>query len=56
MADDASERGVAFPQAPTQEEWEAMGPEEQARVVESLPGEVRWDEMAMPEGDRHLGG
>ncbi len=56
MADDPSERGVAFPQAPTQEEWEAMGPEEQARVVESLPGEVTWDEMAMPEGDRHLWG
>jgi Uma2 family endonuclease len=33
-----------------------MGPEEQARVVESLPGEVTWDEMAMPEGDRHLWG
>jgi Uma2 family endonuclease len=56
MADDARERGATFPQAPTQEEWEAMGPEEQARVVESLPGEVTWDEMAMPEGDRHLWG
>ncbi|WNG43431.1 Uma2 family endonuclease [Archangium minus] len=44
----------AFPRAPTQEEWEAMGPEERARVVESLPGEVTWDEMAMPEGDRHF--
>jgi Uma2 family endonuclease len=32
-----------------------MGSEEQARVVESLPGEVTWDEMAMPEGDRHSG-
>jgi Uma2 family endonuclease len=31
-----------------------MGPEEQARVVEALPGEVTWDEMAMPEGDRHF--
>ena len=31
-----------------------MGPEERARVVESLPGEVTWDEMAMPEGDRHF--
>jgi Uma2 family endonuclease len=47
-------RGEAFPQAPTQEEWEAMGPEERARVVESLPGEVTWDEMAMPEGDLHF--
>ncbi len=33
-----------------------MGPEEQARVVESLPGEVTWDEMAMPEGDKHFRG
>jgi Uma2 family endonuclease len=31
-----------------------MGPEEQARVVESLPGEVTDEEMAMPEGDRHF--
>ncbi|HEX5754508.1 MAG TPA: Uma2 family endonuclease [Archangium sp.] len=30
-----------------------MSMEERARVVESLPGEVTWDEMAMPEGDRH---
>ncbi|WP_224366735.1 Uma2 family endonuclease [Hyalangium versicolor] len=51
----AEERGGTFPQAPTQEEWEAMGPEEQVRVVESLPGEVTWDEMAMPEGDKHSG-
>jgi Uma2 family endonuclease len=46
-------RGGAYPQAPTQEEWERMGPEEQARVVETLPGEVTYEEMAMPEGDRH---
>jgi Uma2 family endonuclease len=32
-----------------------MGPEERLRVVESLPGEVTWDEMAMPEGDPHFG-
>jgi Uma2 family endonuclease len=32
-----------------------MGPEERAQVVESLPGEVTWDEMAMPEGDPHFG-
>jgi Uma2 family endonuclease len=43
-----------FPQAPSQEEWEAMTPEERVRVVESLPGEVTWDEMAMPEGDLHF--
>ncbi|WP_224365403.1 Uma2 family endonuclease [Hyalangium versicolor] len=55
MGRHADERGGTFPQAPTQEEWEAMGSEEQARVVESLPGEVTWDEMAMPEGDKHSG-
>ncbi|HSP77370.1 MAG TPA: Uma2 family endonuclease, partial [Myxococcaceae bacterium] len=53
MAQRAQERGDGFPRAPTQEEWERMSVEEQARVVESLPGEVTWDEMAMPEGDRH---
>ena len=30
-----------------------MSQEERARVVEALPGEVTWDEMAMPEGDLH---
>ncbi|MFL5354382.1 Uma2 family endonuclease [Archangium sp.] len=30
-----------------------MSPEERARVVEALPAEVTWDEMAMPEGDLH---
>jgi Uma2 family endonuclease len=30
-----------------------MGPEERARVVAELPGEVTWEEMAMPEGDLH---
>jgi Uma2 family endonuclease len=50
----AQERGEAYPQAPTREEWEAMGAEERARVVKSLPAEVTWDEMAMPEGDRHF--
>ncbi|PTL84439.1 Uma2 family endonuclease [Vitiosangium sp. GDMCC 1.1324] len=54
MGRHTKEGGDAFPQAPTQEEWEAMGPEERARVVESLPGEVTWDEMAMPEGDKHF--
>ncbi len=54
MGQHAKESGDAFPRAPTQEEWEAMGPEERARVVKSLPGEVTWDEMAMPEGDRHF--
>ena len=54
MARHAKERGEAFPRAPTQAEWDVMGPEERARVVESLPAEVTWDEMAMPEGDLHF--
>ncbi|MCY1073677.1 Uma2 family endonuclease [Archangium lansingense] len=53
MAQRAQERGGRFPQAPTQEEWERMSVEERGQVVESLPGEVTWDEMAMPEGDLH---
>ncbi|QRN93245.1 Uma2 family endonuclease [Archangium violaceum] len=53
MAQRAKERGGRFPQAPTQEEWERMSVEERGQVVESLPGEVTWDEMAMPEGDLH---
>jgi Uma2 family endonuclease len=53
MPQRAQERGDAFPRAPTQEEWERMSTEERAQVVESLPGEVTWDEMAMPEGDLH---
>jgi Uma2 family endonuclease len=46
----------AFPRAPTQEEWDAMSMEERERVVASLPDEVTWDEMAMPEGDLHTEG
>lgn len=45
--------GDAFPRAPSQEEWERMGQAERDRVVEALPGEVTYEEMAMPEGDRH---
>jgi Uma2 family endonuclease len=45
--------GKAFPQAPSQEEWDRMGQDERTRVVEALPGEVTYEEMAMPEGDRH---
>jgi hypothetical protein len=48
--------GDAFPRAPTQEEWEAMSMEEREQVVESLPAEVTWAEMAMPEGDLHTEG
>ncbi|NTX00573.1 Uma2 family endonuclease [Myxococcus sp. CA040A] len=46
-------RGDAFPRAPTQEAWDAMGPEERAQVVESLPAEVTYREMSPPEGDLH---
>ncbi|RKH01869.1 Uma2 family endonuclease [Corallococcus carmarthensis] len=45
--------GDAFPRAPSQEEWERMGQEERDRVVAALPGEVTYEEMAMPEGDSH---
>ncbi|NMO19505.1 Uma2 family endonuclease [Pyxidicoccus fallax] len=54
MGRHAKERGEAFPRAPTQAEWDAMGPEERARVVESLPDEVTDAELAMPEGDLHF--
>ncbi len=30
--------GHVFPRAPSQEAWDAMGPEERARVVDSLTG------------------
>ncbi|HZI02468.1 MAG TPA: Uma2 family endonuclease, partial [Archangium sp.] len=39
---------------PSQQEWEAMSVEEREQVVASLPGEVTWEEMALPEGDRHF--
>ncbi len=45
--------GDAFPRAPSREAWERMSPEERARVVDSLPGEVTYEEMAPPEGDKH---
>ena len=53
MARDEQEREDAFPRAPSREEWARMSEVERARVVEALPGEVTWDEMAMPEGDLH---
>jgi len=46
--------GGDFPQAPTQEEWEALSDEARKRVVASLPGEVTEAEMSPPEGDRHF--
>ena len=44
---------AGFP-APSVEEWEALSPAERAEVAAALPGEVTYDEMAMPEGERHL--
>ncbi len=44
---------AGFPMAPSAEEWEALAPAEREAVVAALPGEVTYDEMAMPEGDRH---
>jgi Uma2 family endonuclease len=45
---------AGFPMAPSAEEWSALSPAERAAVVAALPGEVTYDEMAMPEGDRHF--
>ncbi len=44
---------AGFPMAPSVEAWEALSPAERDAVVAALPGEVTYDEMAMPEGDRH---
>lgn len=45
---------AGFPMAPSQEVWDALSPEERARVVDALPNEVTDAEIAMPEGDRHF--
>jgi Uma2 family endonuclease len=39
--------------APSAEAWESLSPAERDAVVAALPGEVTYDEIAMPEGDRH---
>ncbi len=44
---------AGFPMAPSVEEWEALSPAEREAIVAALPGEVTYDEIAMPEGDRH---
>lgn len=44
---------AGFPMAPTQEEWDALTELERAQVIDALPGEVTYEEMAPPEGDRH---
>ncbi|MEZ4219639.1 MAG: Uma2 family endonuclease [Polyangiaceae bacterium] len=41
------------PRAPSQEEWDAMSPEERDYVVASLPSEFEATEAAPPEGDEH---
>jgi len=43
-----------FPMAPTQEEWDALSPEDKEAMVAALPGEVTDAEMSPPEGDRHF--
>jgi Uma2 family endonuclease len=45
---------AGFPMAPSREEWAALSPAERTAVVDALPGEMTYDEMAMPEGDRHF--
>jgi Uma2 family endonuclease len=45
---------AGFPMAPSAEEWSALAPAERAAIVAALPGQVTYDEMAMPEGDRHF--
>ena len=42
----------AAPQAPSVEQWEHMGPDERARVVAMLPGDVPLD-LLPNEGDAH---
>src|SRR5258705_8026190 len=42
---------AGFPMAPSAEEWAALSSAEREAVVAALPGEVTYDEMAMPEGD-----
>ena len=44
---------AGFPMAPSVEEWAALSAAEREAIVAALPGEVTYDEMAMPEGDRH---
>ncbi|MFH0901268.1 MAG: Uma2 family endonuclease [Pseudomonadota bacterium] len=47
-------RTFQTPRAPTTAEWEAMSPEERARVVDSLPAAMLEEERALPEGDPHF--
>ncbi len=45
---------AGFPMAPSQNEWDVLSDAERAEVVASLPNEVTYEEIAMPEGDRHF--
>jgi len=45
---------AGYPMAPSAGEWDALSLAERAAVVAALPGEVTYDEIAMPEGDRHF--
>jgi Uma2 family endonuclease len=54
MADRHGSDEDRYPRAPTQQEWDAMSPEERERVVAALPGEVTDAELSPPEGDRHF--
>jgi Uma2 family endonuclease len=54
MAERKGSEEDKYPRAPSQEEWDAMSPEERERVVASLPGEVTDAELSPPEGDRHF--
>ncbi|HYI02113.1 MAG TPA: Uma2 family endonuclease [Hyalangium sp.] len=54
MARQDTSNATGFPQAPSQQEWDAMSPAERERVLAALPGEVTDAEMSPPEGDRHF--
>jgi len=45
---------AGYPMAPSVEEWAALSLAERAAMADALPGEVTYDEMAMPEGERHF--
>lgn len=45
MRHDSDRGGDPYPRAPSQEEWDALSPEEQARVYAELPGKVTDEEV-----------
>ncbi|WP_164019042.1 Uma2 family endonuclease [Pyxidicoccus trucidator] len=54
MRHNSEKRGDKYPRAPSQAEWDALTPEEQARVVAALPNVVTDAELSPPEGDQHF--